>query len=372
MTPDPSPLPWRKARLLGIILATLQAVAALAQDVWPDTPVASSHDLFPLNMISLGYRPAGARPIGEGRLQTSLQVIRGNIFEFSDPIKDFLVQRIQGGKIQLTPATVTQFARDHADQPMLFFFDGEVQRTELGLRLGLSPDTDLQMTLAWQGISGGYLDPLIDGFHRLGFQQTGRSQFPENQLTMVIIEKGQVRFFTQTPVRDRPVDPELTLVRALCQTQSLATSVLATLQFPTTRWAGSYRSDWDASLGLALKWEPADMDLAVDAGTAYLRRSKLLANPSPFFLKDQVAGHLAFELRGWDRVHPYLMLVGVSGLTGPEPGNKLNRPSLCHDLGVHVRTGSHSVFTFGYINNITHNENTADMEFSARLSVTTP
>jgi hypothetical protein len=267
---------------------------------------------------------------------------------------------------------VQQFAQQHANQPMLFFFDGEVQRTELGLRVGLTDATDLELTLSWQGLSGGHLDPLIDDFHSLGFQQTGRSQFAENQLTMVVIEKGQVKFFTETPVKDRPVDPVLTLVHALSQTDTLSTSVLATVQIPTTRWAGSYRSNWDASLGLALKWEPASADLAVDAGTAYIRRSKLLENPSPFFLKDQAAAHAALELRNWDRVHPYFMLVFVTGLTGPEPGNKLNRPSLCHDLGVHVRTGPHSVFTFGYINNITHNENTADMEFCARLTVTTP
>ena len=88
---------------------------------------------------------------------------------------------------------------------------------------------------------------------------------------------------------------------------------------------------------------------------------------SPFLLKDEHDGHLGWEWLGWSRVRPFLVLVYTSGLAAAKPGDKLNRSSLIHDLGVHVRLGPRTALTFSYINNITHNENTADMGFARDL-----
>jgi len=82
-----------------------------------------------------------------------------------------------------------------------------------------------------------------------------------------------------------------------------------------------------------------------------------------------VAGHLGWEWRGWPRVRPFLVLVATSGITPPLPETKLDKLSLIHDLGVHVRMGPRTSWTFSYINNISHNENTADMELALRLTV---
>jgi hypothetical protein len=90
---------------------------------------------------------------------------------------------------------------------------------------------------------------------------------------------------------------------------------------------------------------------------------------NPFLIKDQIAGHLGWEWRGWARVRPFLVLVYHDGLTSQGPGATLDRPSVIHDLGLHLRLGPKVAATFSYINNITHNENTADMGLSLRLAV---
>jgi hypothetical protein len=46
----------------------------------------------------------------------------------------------------------------------------------------------------------------------------------------------------------------------------------------------------------------------------------------------------------------------------------LDRPSLQHYLGFHWQIKKDLVFTFRYLNNITHNENTADMGFELSLT----
>ena len=54
---------------------------------------------------------------------------------------------------------------------------------------------------------------------------------------------------------------------------------------------------------------------------------------------------------------------------GKAPGQKLDRPSLQHDLGVRWEFRPGSQVYIRYMNNITHNENTADMALAIGLSM---
>ena len=173
---------------------------------WPDPGPPATRDLFPLNLVALTYRPAGANPIGMGEWRFAFQVTRSNTFEFSDQIKDLLA-RDPSGRITVTRAEMTQAANTLPNAPLLFFFDGEIQRTELGFRYGLTPDTDLAVTLGWQSMGGGFLDGLIENFHKLGFEQNGRNAIARNQLTLAIVQNGKLIYFTQTTIRARPWTP---------------------------------------------------------------------------------------------------------------------------------------------------------------------
>ena len=52
----------------------------------------------------------------------------------------------------------------------------------------------------------------------------------------------------------------------------------------------------------------------------------------------------------------------------PQLHQHLDRPSLQHDLGVHWQVHPRWLLTLRYLNNLTHNENTADMGFGFSLS----
>jgi len=82
-----------------------------------------------------------------------------------------------------------------------------------------------------------------------------------------------------------------------------------------------------------------------------------------------LAAHLGWEWHGWRWCRPFLVLVATNGITSHGPGSKLDQPTLVHDLGAHFRLNAHTALTLSYINNISHNENTADMGIALRLSV---
>lgn len=353
--------------LLGIALAHAAPVFAEDPAPWPDPGPSFTQDLFPLNLVSLTYRPVGAETIGAGKWQYSFQVIRSNTLEFSDAIRNTLKDH-HGGRISVDRDTAEQFAGIHPNEPMLFYFDGEVQRTELQFRYGLTPDTDLALTLGWLSAGGGCLDGLIEDVHKIGFRQVGRDAIERNQLSAVIIQNGQVTYFSDRKIGCKPMDPQLTLVHRLHEAQHWTVSFVGTLQLPLTTFEEGIRSDWDTSAGLAFQWRPAGNNV-FNGGVAYLRRAvKDEKDVFPFHLKDQIDGHLGWEWRGWSRVRPFLVLVCYDALTGKDPSGTLDKFSLLHDLGMHVRLGERTALTFSYTNNITHYRNTADLGFTLRLT----
>lgn len=358
--------PWKALLALWLLLGL--AAQARPEEPWPDPGPPSSRDLFPLNLIPLTYRPLGADTVGRGQWRLSFQVIRSNTFEFSDLIKDRL-GRDSSGRFAVDQAGTARFAATLPDEPLVFFFDAEIQRTEFSARYGLTGDTDLGVTVGWQGTEGGFMDGLIEGFHKLGFEQTGRSAIARDQFTFAIIQHGRVVHFSQTAVRARPVDPVVAVVHRLSTGPTFTLSLLGALQLPMTSYMGGLRSDWDSSAGLAFQWRPAPGH-AVNGGGAYLRRGlRGGAGPNPFLIKDQIAGHLGWEWQGWRRIRPFVLLLYHDALTSQGPGATLDKPSVIHDLGMHLRLGPRSALTLSYLNNLTHHENTADMGLALRLCV---
>lgn len=351
-----------------LALAFTVPLLAEVEPPWPDPGPPSTRDLFPLNLVPLTYRPVGANTIGKGEWRFSFQVTRSNTFEFSDLIKDRL-GRDSSGRISVDQAGTEKFARSLPNEPLVYFFDAEIQRTEFSLRYGMTQNTDVAVTMGWQSIGGGFMDGLIEDFHKLGFEQTGRNAIAQNQLTTAIIQKGQVIYFSQTPVRYRPVDPVLAIIHRFYEDSNLTLSFLGALQIPATTFEGQFRSNWDSSAGLVLQWRPRHNQV-INGGAAYLRREMRGGNGvNPFLIKDQIAGHLGWEWQGWRRIRPFLVLVYHDGLTSQGPGATLDKPSVNHDLGVHVRLSDRVALTCSYINNITHNENTSDMGLALRLAV---
>jgi len=101
------------------------------------------------------------------------------------------------------------------------------------------------------------------------------------------------------------------------------------------------------------------VDTYFGAGMVHRQSGNLIFNQYGF--RDQLGLHAMVE--GWcDRAwRPFFQLVYLTGSTYATPGDQLNKPSLQHDLGLHWLATPNLVFTLRYMNNITNNENTADM-----------
>lgn len=72
-------------------------------------------------------------------------------------------------------------AQSSADEAL--FLDGETTRFELTTRYGFAEHWDISLMLPWVRQDGGFLDPIINGWHDFfGMSDGGRSGLPEDEL----------------------------------------------------------------------------------------------------------------------------------------------------------------------------------------------
>lgn len=379
--PTPPPQPPRKNRqspyfsshhrntykALAVILipALMQANTHPVLEAGP----SAIREMFPLFLISLSYQAADPTPLGQGVFQAELDRMRANTFEFSSIFK-YQMPTDQQGRIQLTREYIEAQAQQFAHLPLLFFFDGEVGRTTLHLRYGLTDKVDLWTRVSSQSIGGGRLDRLIEGFHSLGFEQFGRDRIAPNRITLVVIEHGNVRFYRDEPVGNRMQDPIVGFNALLTDTTRWTMTASCALKLPFTNTFGLFKSGWDQSYSITGRFEAHPRHI-VFFGAGFVRRPRgnIAFSSFPFgSMRDGLGAHLAWEYRKSATWRPFVLLLWQSPYLHYQPNQSLHKPSLQHDLGVHWQFHPRTRLTLHYQNNITHKENTADMGLGLTLT----
>ena len=344
--------------LVRLLLAALPLQAQEPLELGP----IPTREMFPLFLPPLVYQPVNPTPVGQDRFRVTIDHVRANTFEFSDVFKDQAPRDAQG-RVALTRAFILSQAAQYAALPLVFYFDEEIVRTTLRLRYGLTERTDIWAELPFQSHTGGYLDNLIEDFHSLGFEQYGRDRVLKNQLTLVVMTHGQLQFFSDQPIRGKTQDPTVGLVHLVLQDPVWTVSVYGAVKPPITTTYDIYSSGWDQTLGVTARWQPGPRQVYY-FGAGFIRRpgGSLAYNASPFGgMRNGWGAHGTWEYRRWQRVRPFFQLYAQTGYLRPQPSQKLDRPSLQHDLGIHWQLRRDTTLTCRYLNNITHNENTADM-----------
>jgi hypothetical protein len=329
-----------------------------------------TRELFPLFLPTMAYEPVDPTPLGRGRWRFSLEQVEANTFEFSDVFKA-QAPRDASGRLLITRAFVEAHAAEYANLPLVFFFDGEIARTTLRARVGLTDETDLWVELPIQSYTRGYLDPLIESVHSLGFEQYGRDRVLKNQLTFVVMSRGVLQFYSDEPQRAKSQDPTLGFSQRLLATSTWTLSGYAMVKPPLTMMYGRYQSGWDTGVGLTARWQGSPNHVFYLGGGVVTRPSGSGAYEAMAFgrMRDGWGAHATWEYRSGTRLRPYVQLYAQSGYLPAQPSQKLDRWSLQHDIGVHWQLAPRTTLTFRYLNNITHNENTADMGLGVCLSV---
>ncbi len=350
------------------LLACLLGVGLLAQEPVEMGPLPT-REMFPLFLLGQAYQPIDPMPVGKGRWKVSLVDMRANTFEFSEVLKD-RVPLDPEGRAVITRAYVEEHAAEFADVPLVFFFDEEITRLDLTARYGLTDRTDVQVQWPIQSHYGGWLDSVIEGVHALGFKQFGRDLVGQNQLSLVVMEHGRITFFSQERITARPQDPTISLIHRLLEHGAFLISLHASVKPPLTHTYGSYRAGWDPALSLSARWQPATAHVfyAGVGGVARFRGSGSSNDVQGFIFRDGLGAHAGWEWRR-GRVRPFFQLLWQSGWLKPQPYQLLDRPSLQHDLGFHWQPKQKAVFTFRYLNNVSHNANTADMGLGLSLTL---
>jgi len=329
-----------------------------------------TREMFPLFQLPMAYQPVAPTPLGRGRWRVALDLIRSNTFEFSDILKEQLPRDVQG-RIAMTREFIQAHAAEYASIPLIFFFDEEVARTSLRVRYGLTDETDVWAELPFQSSGGGFLDGVIENFHALGFEQYGRDLVVKNQMALVVMTRGHLDFYTDQAIRGKPRDPTVGILHRVAGGTSWDLSAYLSLKPALTSSYNVYRSGWDHSFGLSGRWQPVARHTFYWGGGFIRRPGGSHAYNAMAFgsMRDAWGAHGTWEYRGWPRLRPFFQLYLQSGYLPEQPYQKLDRISLQHDLGFHWPFTRNTTFTFRYLNNITHNENTADMGFGVSLTM---
>lgn len=366
----PHPSGWRVLPAVMLLAGLLGGVLPLSAQESLELGPFPTRDMFPLFLSPMVYQPVDPTPVGRGRWRVSLDQIRANTFEFSEILKDQAPRDAQG-RVAITREYILARATEYASVPVIFFFDEEIIRTSLRVRFGLSEHTDFWAELPFQSHSGGFLDGVIEGFHSLGFEQFGRDRVQQDQLTLMVMTHGQLLFYSDQAIRGKMQDPTLGLMHRIGSGPTWTLSAYASLKPPLTTTYNVYRSGWDHSVGITGHWGAAPHH-SFYWGGGFIRRpagSVAYNHLSLGRIHDAWGAHGTWEYRRWKSVRPFFQLYAQSGNLPQQLYQKLDRPSLQHDLGFHWQFQKDTVLTFRYLNNISHNANTADMGLG--LSLTT-
>lgn len=351
----------RRAGLVCLAAVSLGAVEPL-HEMGP----FPTREMFPLYLPTLVYQPVDPVPLGRGHWRWAMNWIEANTFQFSDVFNNN-VPRDPSGRLSVTRDVFAAAAAQYPNIPTLYFFDEEISRFELEGRYGLSDRTDVWFRFPIQNHTGGFLDPLIEDFHKIGFEQYGRDLVLQNQVTLAVANYGKVTFYNNERILGKTQDPVFGITHRLLQTPTWILSATFSLKPPLTSTYDVYRSGWDQSYGLTAVWRASSRHVFY-VGGAFIQRPHGSPNYSAIGYRDGVGIHATWEYRKWRTVQPYLQLYWQSGFLHPLPYQHFDQPSLQHDLGIHWHWTANTTLTFRYLNNITHEGNTADMGLGASLT----
>ncbi|WP_306589539.1 DUF3187 family protein [Geothrix sp. 21YS21S-4] len=353
-----------KIRTLALLLTVGSGL--MAEEPLHEMGPFPTREMFPMYLTPMAYQPADPLPLGKGHWRWGLHWVEANTFQFSDLFTKES-PRDPTGRIAVTRGTFASTVAAYPQIPTLYYFDEEIARFEVEGRYGLWDQTDVWFRLPVQNHTGGFLDPLIENFHKLGFEQYGRDRVLQNQVTLAVARNGKVTFFSDERILGKPQDPVLGLTHRLLQTATWTLSGTASFKLPITHTYDAYQSGWDQSYGFTGAWRN-DGRHAFYFGASYLRRPHGSEAYDEIGYRDGVGAHATWEYRRWRTVQPFLQLYWQSGYLQPQPYQEFDRSSLQHDVGIHWHWTRRTTLTFHYMNNITHRGNTADMALGASLT----
>lgn len=306
-------------------------------------------DQFLLNMGFLAFDPDSARLLRPGERQIELIETDTNTFAHSEALSRLLDVRPVRAPVDL--ATLRSMPGN------IFYLDGEVYRTALSLRRGLTPRLQVGVTAQLLGFEEGHLDRPIEEFHEtFGLAQHGRTGVPRNAYRVYVRGNG-TEFYQDEAPGFRFGDVVLQAKVGLIDDERLELSLEALVKLPHGEPSvfTSGATDYGAQLLASRRQNGAWWHAAF--GTL-----RLGAHPLGTPEQTLLSGMLAYERR----LKPSLS--GIVQLTVSEsPFRSLNLQELSKAVlqgsaGVKYRLGR-TTWIAALTENLAHFDNTADVGF---------
>ena len=348
------------APLLRLVVAC--GLLTISFPVFSQAPASGpfmQRDQFPVRMLFLGLRPETGDLLQRRSARLSVRLDYANTYASTFPVGDKL---IADDYYQAAPP----------DEYRLFV-DTETLRVSVDLDWRIASRVQLGVTMPFLKHGGGFLDGLIEGFHRkFNLSNGGREWSPRNDYGVFVVRDRRfwirsvestafragdlvVRMKTPLNLGGRNVD------LALAGAVKLPTGSLETL-------TGSGALDIQASLFAT--WR-ASQDMIFHANLAHSRLGKPTMGEG-FPLRSISTLLLAFEYRTTGRLAALLQtLVNI----GPFPSSKLgplNRMAIEATAGVRYALSESVSLDIGLTENLSQYQNTPDVGLHAGIIWTTP
>jgi len=352
-----------------LVLASGSAVAADFPVFLSDDPIGVPMRVrnftYP-SLFLLGFAPAPAAPLGKGVFAVELHHSKINYFQTSPSVEAYLRDSRGGTRRELDAADVAAVVSMPAGEA--FYFDAEIDYTELFVHWGLTDRLDLSVAVPYLSFSGGILDGLIYDFHEaLGLGQAGRNYVEERQFQAVFAADGIVwEAYLDRPTSGGFGDPSLYLRYAIPGSLgnwhfSAGVGVKAPLANVD---AGLSTGAWDVGLLLT-----ADLRLPKDAlivNLGYVVPGTVstleVAGASDFDLPDLPSLNLSWihRFNRWKRTRTFVQVLLSEHPLRDFVDSDLSDPEFQITVGVKWATTA-GVFGVGLTENVFHYANTPDI-----------
>ena len=179
----------------------------------------------------------------------------------------------------------------------LLSFDAEYLRADLGANFGLPGEFELGVSVPGYAYTGGVLDPVIDGFHRLlGLATTVRSRTTRGQLRY-LYRRDDTVFFEGNEPTSSIGDVSFELKRQMVRSGPYAVALRGIVKLPsgsTEQLSGSGAADY--GVGVAIDRLGSRVGFFLNANHYFLGSTGALP------ARDYSSAMAGFDIRIWPRL----------------------------------------------------------------------
>jgi hypothetical protein len=352
-----------------LTLASASAIAAELPVFLSDDPIGVPMRVrnftYP-GLYLLGFAPAPAAPLGKGALAVELHHSTVNYFQTSPAVESYL-RDSRGGTRQRLDAADLDAILSMPDGEA-FYFDAEIDYTELFVHWGLTDRLDLSIAVPYIGYSGGILDGIIYDFHdALGLGQAGRDSVQERQFQAAFAADGVIwEAMLERPSRGGIGDPSLYLRYAIPKTFGRwRFSVGAGVKAPVADAdAGLSSGDWDVGVLLTADLRLPHDALIVNLGYVMPGTTQNIdvTGTRDFEMPNLPSLNLSWIHRSnrWQRTRTFVQMLLSEHPLREVVDSDLSRPEFQITFGLKWATRA-GVFGVGLTENLFNYANTADI-----------